>query len=160
MVKTLMYISIAIIISAILYFAGLSLSSRKQPVTGLFNAQLRPCPDSPNCVCSEQADRPSYIEAFSYQGSDETAWQSARQAIINTGGELFAEQADYLHAIYITPLMRYRDDLELRLDRQHRLIHIRSASRVGHSDLGANRKRGEQIRSEFTRALGANLQTR
>jgi uncharacterized protein (DUF1499 family) len=65
--------------------------------------------------------------------------------------ELVTEQDGYLHARYETPLMRYIDDVELRLDANHQVIHIRSASRVGQSDLGANRKRVARIRAAFAK---------
>ncbi|PZO25782.1 MAG: DUF1499 domain-containing protein, partial [Betaproteobacteria bacterium] len=38
------------------------------------------------------------------------------------------------------------DDVEFRIDQGSGLLHVRSASRVGYSDLDANRKRVEQIR--------------
>jgi len=51
-----------------------------------------------------------------------------------------------LHATYKTPLVGYTDDLELLLDEDSGVLHIRSASRIGRSDLGANRKRIEALR--------------
>ena len=57
----------------------------------------------------------------------------------------------YLHATFVTPIMRYKDDVELRLDDDR--IHIRSASRVGYSDLGANRQRVARLTVEFAAAL-------
>ena len=43
------------------------------------------------------------------------------------------------------------DDLELRMDFKHMVIHVRFASRVGKGDLGVNRKRVEELRSLFNR---------
>ncbi|RME32632.1 MAG: DUF1499 domain-containing protein, partial [Gammaproteobacteria bacterium] len=65
-------------------------------------------------------------------------------------GRILRDEGDYLHAIFTTPLFRFTDDLECRLDRQAGLIHLRSASRVGHWDLGANRRRAERLRAAFT----------
>ena len=42
------------------------------------------------------------------------------------------------------------DDAEFLLDRSNRMIHVRSASRLGYSDLGTNRRRIEELRSQFS----------
>jgi uncharacterized protein (DUF1499 family) len=41
------------------------------------------------------------------------------------------------------------DDLEFRLIPEEHIIDVRSASRVGYWDLGANRRRVERIRERF-----------
>ena len=53
---------------------------------------------------------------------------------------------DYAHFVFRTPLLGFADDLELRLDAGAGLIHVRSSSRVGRSDLGANERRVERLR--------------
>ncbi|MDQ6965890.1 MAG: DUF1499 domain-containing protein, partial [Mariprofundaceae bacterium] len=53
---------------------------------------------------------------------------------------------DYLHATFTSRLFRFVDDVELHRDAASGVVHIRSASRVGHSDFGVNRKRVEVIR--------------
>lgn len=58
--------------------------------------------------------------------------------------------SDYLHAVFTSRIFRFKDDLELRMDRENRIIHLRSASRTGYSDFGVNRKRAEQFRNFFT----------
>ena len=57
----------------------------------------------------------------------------------------------YLHARCETPLMRFVDDLELLLDADGKTVGVRSASRVGYSDLGTNRKRVEHLRADLRR---------
>lgn len=128
---------------------GLSISSRKQPVLGLLDGQLRACPASPNCVCSEWPGEQAFVEPLGYTTTAEDAWRSIKQAIVETGGVIATDDDGYLHARYVTPLMRYVDDVELRLDEKKRLIHIRSASRVGYSDVGVNRQRVGTMRSVF-----------
>ena len=49
--------------------------------------------------------------------------------------------------VFISRLMRFRDDVEFLLDREARVFHVRSASRVGYSDLGANAARVERLRA-------------
>ncbi len=152
--KILLYIVIGIILIIGLLFVALSITSRKQPELGLLNGQLRACPTTLNCVCSEQPVAGPVIEPLNYTTIAKDAWSRMKQAIVETGGIIMTEQGGYLHAQYETPLMRYIDDVELRIDENNQLIHIRSASRVGHSDMGANRKRVIRIRTVFHRNEG------
>ncbi len=147
--KLLLYSVIGISVIIGLLLVVLSMSSRKQPELGLLNGQLRPCPATPNCVCSEQQVEGAFVEPLGYTSTADDAWRRIKQAVVETGGVVLIEQNGYLHARYETPLMRYVDDIELRLDENKQVIHVRSASRVGHSDLGANRKRVERIRATF-----------
>ena len=49
-------------------------------------------------------------------------------------------------------LLRFVDDVDAVVDPDAGVIHVRSASRVGYSDLGVNRKRVEAIRAAFANA--------
>lgn len=147
--KVLLYTVIGIFLSIALLFVILTVYSRKQPELGLVNGQLRACPAKPNCVCSEQQVEGTFVEPLNYTITADRAWDKVRQVIVETGGVVSTDQGGYLHARYVTPLMRYIDDIELRIDKDEQLIHIRSASRVGHSDFGVNRKRVTRIRKAF-----------
>lgn len=158
--KILLY-SLIVIFSVIgLLFIALSISSRKQPELGLLDGQLRACPATPNCVCSEWPVEGVFVEPLSYSIAHDDAWRSIQEAIVATDGKLVTEQAGYLHARFVTPIMRYVDDVELRIDEDKHLIHIRSASRVGHSDLGANRRRVSRIRTVFQQQTGSERKRR
>jgi len=52
---------------------------------------------------------------------------------------------EYLHAVCRTRL-GFVDDLECQLSRSSGVIHVRSASRLGYHDFGANRARVERLR--------------
>jgi uncharacterized protein (DUF1499 family) len=56
------------------------------------------------------------------------------------------EDGNYLYAEYKSALLGYVDDVELLLDEKAALVHVRSASRLGRSDFGVNRKRIEELR--------------
>ena len=152
--KILLYSVIGIFLIIGLVTVVLSISSRKQPELGLLNGQLRPCPASPNCVCSEQQVEGAFVEPFVYTTTADDAWRKLKQSIAETGGVVLTEQDGYLHAVYETPVMRFVDDVELRLDENNQVIHVRSASRVGNSDLGANRKRVARIQAAFDKQIG------
>ncbi|MCA9040669.1 MAG: DUF1499 domain-containing protein [Planctomycetaceae bacterium] len=135
-----------------LFFFALGAYSWWPPVTGLVEGKLRPCPDSPNCVSSQApADDSHYITPLSYQ--EETASENrakvkevlAQFPRVN----IIAEEENYLHVTFTSAFFRYTDDVEFLFDEASRLIEVRSASRVGYSDMGANRKRVEEIRTRW-----------
>ncbi|MEJ2142889.1 MAG: DUF1499 domain-containing protein [Gammaproteobacteria bacterium] len=139
--------SLVVVISMVLI--AFSVASRKQPELGLQGGQLQVCPATPNCVCSEYPDETTFIEPLRYTTTTEQAWDKLKQVVAETGGSVIKEEAGYLHVVYETPLLRFMDDVEFRLDSQSQRLHVRSASRVGKSDLGANRERVEKIRRAF-----------
>lgn len=150
-----MKVTIAVVIGVTLaiglYFAFLSVLSRKQPVLGLEDGKLLPCPGTPNCVCSEYPKSPGYVSSLPVTANE--AWDKIKQVVVTMGGEIMTEKTGYLRASFTTRLFRYVDDVELRLDKNHQVIHIRSASRVGHSDMGLNKKRVARMRAMFDQAL-------
>ncbi len=157
MLKALLYLVIGLLVIVSAYFVYLSASSRKQPDLGLLNGQLRVCPATPNCVSSERQDTGAYVEPLMVSTAVDdgwiTLWKDAKKTIVESGGNIVTEGDGYLHATFETMLLRYVDDVELRLDKNKRLIHMRSASRVGRSDMGANRVRVEKIRKVFLKNI-------
>ena len=146
MKKKWMLYALAVLLSIpCLLLAILSLTA-KAPDAGLVEGRLRPCPSTPNCVCSEDEDTPASIEPLAFEASAEAAWDAVKEAVQAMGGQIEKDDGDYLHAAFTSTLFRFVDDLELRLDEEARVIHVRSASRAGHSDLGVNRKRVEELR--------------
>ena len=74
--------------------------------------------------------------------------EKLKVALSRLGGtKVVKEETNYLHAVASTAFFRFRDDLELLIDPANGVVHIRSASRIGVSDLGANRKRVERLRT-------------
>jgi uncharacterized protein (DUF1499 family) len=133
----------------------LSGASRRPAPAGLVDGRLRPCPPSPNCVCSEDPAPRAAVEPFSFEGEPADAFR-ALVALVRAEPrvELVLVEPAYAHAVFRTRFLRFRDDVELRLDAEERVIHVRSASRVGHSDLGANRRRVEALRARWRAAGG------
>jgi len=130
--------------------AGSVVVSWRRPELGLLDGRLRPCPETPNCVCSEQrpTDAGQFIEPLSIVSDRSDAWSRAVATVRRMpGARVVTEAADYVHVEFITPWLRYVDDVELRRDDAAGVIHVRSASRVGRSDLGVNRARIEALRA-------------
>jgi uncharacterized protein (DUF1499 family) len=114
------------------------------------DGKLRPCPDSPNCVCSEHESREHWIEPLSFSGEANAAWQRLTDILRNfPRTKIVAETADHIEGRVRTRIFRFEDVLEFRLDRIANLIHIRSASQIGYSDFGANHRRVESLRQLF-----------
>jgi uncharacterized protein (DUF1499 family) len=118
---------------------------------GLVGGRLKQCPDTPNCVSSEfVSDAEHYIEPLVYSaGEAERVMPRLKTIIYEIGGSIQAEKTDYLAATFTSSVFRFVDDLELRIDTDQKTIHLRSASRVGHGDGGANRKRVELLKKSF-----------
>ncbi len=110
--------------------------------------ELAPCPASPNCVSSEATDEAHRIDAFALAVAPEQAWPTIREEVARLPRTaVVSESADALHAECTSALFRFVDDLELRLRSVDDVVAVRSASRVGHSDLGVNRERVEALRA-------------
>jgi len=125
-------------------------SHRDRPEAGLVDGRLRPDVPAANFVCSETGTRADRAVApLAYSSAPEAAWVRARTLVIDAGGRIERETDDYLWATFRTPVFQFVDDLELRLDRAAQVIQIRSASRVGHRDLGVNRRRVEALRKTW-----------
>ena len=114
-------------------------------------AELKPCPSSPNCVSSLPGeDSAHHVMPLNWTGDLDRAKARLRQAVLGAGDATFVVEEDtYWHIEFRSRVFRFVDDVECLFDAQTRLIHIRSASRVGRSDLGVNRTRVEKIRSLF-----------
>lgn len=137
-----------------LLLVGFACASRPATALGLHNGQLQPCPNSPNCVCSERAGSAAFIAPLPLKGLAKDAWARAKAGIKATGGVVQRQEAAYLWATYTTSILRFVDDVELRLDAEQGVIHLRSASRVGYSDFGLNRKRVEALRAYYQGPAG------
>ncbi len=108
--------------------------------------RLSPCPASPNCVSSDMTDSHS-IAALDIAGDPNEAWQALR-AYLETQPRVVIKISDssYLRTEFRTRLLRFTDDVEFHLRPDENRIAVRSASRLGYSDFGANRRRLESIR--------------
>ena len=152
--------TIAILTVAVLVrFAMLGNNSKSGEAPGLASGTLTLCPDKPNCVCSEFTDDTThYIAPLDYSGtSPKKAWGDILQIIKESGGEVSAADDEYIAATFSVSLFGFIDDVECRLDTSKNRIHIRSASRVGYSDLGVNKKRAETLSRLFKQKMKGDL---
>ncbi len=126
----------------VVLFILLGIWSQKGEAAGLMGGRLSEPGQKPNTVCSESGTQPERaIEPLRAEFSD------VAQAIEATGGTITSRSDDYLSATYMSRIFKFVDDVEIRRDGER--TQIRSASRVGYSDQGANRRRVEMIRSHL-----------
>ena len=100
--------------------------------------QLDKCPDRPSCVSSTSSlDNPQhFISPLELNSFDIGRVEASIKSI---GGQIVERKENYIHAIFESSLFGFVDDLELNWNGSQ--LHVRSLSRQGYSDLGANRKR-------------------
>lgn len=141
--KTTLIVISLIVIAVLIWFVVLGIMSRSGNPSGLIDGKLSRCQSKPNCVCSEYLlDKERFISPFSPQQPISMQTNLAlKQVIEEMGGQIQQEQSDYLAFTFKSALFGFVDDMEVRLDPAQNVIHIRSASRVGHSDRGVNAKR-------------------
>lgn len=131
--KTLLYV-IAMTLSFIL---SANAASEKK---------LLPCPESPNCVSSQAIDGGHFIEPFKFSGQPDTVWAELKNALLLQSRTVITLDAENtLHATATSLIFRFVDDIDVIMDTNAKLIHIRSASRTGYGDFGVNRKRVEEL---------------
>ncbi|MDZ8140252.1 MAG: DUF1499 domain-containing protein [Nostoc sp. DedQUE04] len=114
---------------------------------GVDNGHLSSCPASNNCVVSQNADETHAIDPIPYHVDRNAAREILLKVIGVVPRTEIVEQTDnYIHALSKSRIFKFVDDVEFYLPPNESVIHLRSASRVGESDLGVNRRRAEQIR--------------
>ncbi len=114
---------------------------------GVRDGRLALCPTTPNCVSSESKDKEHVIAPLTFSGSPAKAFDRLKKILIKRGDTtVIVDKPDYLRVEFHTRL--FVDDGEFLLGKDH--IDLRSASRIGYSDFGKNRKRIEEIRKAFS----------
>jgi len=127
-----------------------SLSGDRPSELGVTDGLLAPCPTSPNCVSSQSRDSKHRIEPLLLEGTPAEAMEKLKAIIADLPRTEIIEATDnYLYAEFTSSLMGFVDDVEFYIDPTEKVIQVRSASRLGESDLGVNRKRIETIRKKL-----------
>lgn len=123
---------------------------------GLRLEKLAACPLTPNCVSSQSEDSEHYIKPLTYQSSATEAIAQLKNIIADRERAkliAFDQTANYLYAEFTSRWMGFVDDVEFYVNDKEKKIELRSASRLGESDLGVNRQRLESIREQFEKGL-------
>ena len=137
------------IIAIILFFLGES--SRNSQPPGPINGNLSRCSAKPNCVCSVYEDDVAhYIDPIAFTRQYEVFdMLILAEPLPAMGGLIQHKNDNYIAAIFSSPILKFVDDLEIKFDPINEIMHFRSASRVGYSDLGVNRNRVEKMKKKI-----------
>ena len=132
------------LMATILFLSGCS----KPPMVPENSRSLSPCGNLPNCVNSQtgrglQFSKP--VKANPEQWAMLKAWISMQK-----NWQIIIEDESFIQAVVSTSLMKFKDDIQLLYLVESNLIHVRSSSRLGLSDLGANANRVEKLRALVT----------
>ena len=112
---------------------------------------IRACPTTPNCISSMDIDRQHSFEPLSFVGSAQKAQHQMLDVLSSLKRtRVVSFKGQYIRAEAVSAVMRFVDDIEFFFNDQLKLVHVRSASRIGRFDLGVNRRRMKKIRKMFS----------
>ena len=110
------------------------------------NNPLEPCPSSPNCVSTFAKKKRKKLPPLKLNIQVREDKAAMKKIIANLPRtKLIEERDDYLHFEFVTKLGKFTDDVEFYFDKKNKLIHFRSASQKGWSDMAANKRRMKKI---------------
>lgn len=114
------------------------------------NKMISPCPKSPNCVSSLEKGTRHSVEPIEFSGSLSDSRERILKLLSETKrARVVSSTENYIQAEFTSSLFRFVDDVEFFFDDHKKVIHVRSASRIGYYDFGVNRRRIENIRDRF-----------
>ena len=145
-------LTLVFLLGGTILFSGQTklLAGTKSNNLGMATGQLLACPTTPNCVNSQSLDAEHRITPLTYTSSAEDAFNTLKTVVQSFKQSAIAQETgNYIYAEFTIPVVGFVDDVEFLLDKDAQVIHVRSASRLGESDLGVNRKRIETIRAKF-----------
>lgn len=140
---------------ALILMPLLAACSGKTPTNlGHKDGLLAPCGNAPNCVSSQASDKKHFVAPLGFTVAADTS----RRALVDVvaqmpGAKIVSEEPFYIRAEFKSKTMKFVDDVEFLVDPLSSIIHVRSASRLGYSDMGVNRKRVEEIRKRLAATL-------
>ena len=151
----MIFIGIAIVVLiGVGGIVAMNAASRPPEGVGIPRAQLAPCPDQPNCVSTAAIQKNHAIEPLPLADTEQQTIELLTSSVgAMPGSRSVLVKDNYLHFEFRSPWLRFVDDVEFLIDTNQQLVHVRSASRVGRSDLGVNRRRMEEIRKRYEATL-------
>jgi uncharacterized protein (DUF1499 family) len=132
---------------ALLLLSLTSCAGEPPDTLGTQAGRLSPCPDSPNCLSSDERREGHRIEPFAVRVPPREAWAALRRVVETyPKASIVTDTGSYMHAEFKVSVFGFVDDVEFHLRPEDGIIAVRSASRLGYSDLGVNGRRVERVR--------------
>ena len=121
---------------------------------GETNGSLAPLPRTPNAVSSQTSDIRKKVDPFPFKQNLTESKNSIKIILEDFEGlTLLHESKNYIHAFTTSKTMRFHDDIEFFFDERSKVVHFRSASRIGYSDMNVNRNRYERLKESYMKQL-------
>lgn len=132
-------------------FISIYVQNTKPKITlGIVEGHLQEIPNKDNAVSTQTAIEGKRVTPIAFKENLINSVTDMKAALEAYGGiEIMEERSDYIYAVATTGTMKFHDDLEIYFDEAEGVIHYRSASRAGYSDLGLNRSRYEDIKALY-----------
>lgn len=125
-------------------------NSKPQVPMGLVDGKFQEISSKPNCVSTQTAYEDKSIDPLAFKESLEASKAAIKKALDSYGDIEIKEETDtYIYAVATTGTMKYHDDIEICFDTEASVVHYRSASRAGYSDMGLNKERFDAISSAY-----------
>jgi uncharacterized protein (DUF1499 family) len=153
LIGLLIAVGAVIVVVVLLQIILAWISRRTTPEMGVTDDMLQPCPNSPNCVCSQAEDPRHAIAPIPYA----TSRAEARTTLLNViaameDATIVTQDPAYIRVEVYVRGFGFIDDVEFLFDEEAHVIHVRSSSRVPYYDFELNRKRMESVRAAFEAA--------
>ena len=110
---------------------------------------ITPCKSKPNCVSSLNEEKNFHIDPLTYESLDTAKHSIMKILRSHKRVGIAVEHDDYIRVEFTSLIFRFKDDVEFYFDEMEKVIHLKSASRIGYSDFGVNRRRVEKIRKKY-----------
>jgi uncharacterized protein (DUF1499 family) len=149
-IRAVLIVTTLIVVCPVVVLALFNSAASRPSHLGVHDGRLAECPASPNCVSTQSSDERFRMEPMPFQGPPEEAMQRLRKILEQMPrAQIITADDTYMHVEFTSRVFRFVDDVEFLIEPDTQRIHFRSASRVGYSDFGVNRRRMQQIRSAF-----------
>lgn len=136
------------LMAALMIIWGCSIKPADNPIGK--NENLKPCPESPNCVSTLAQDSRHAMPPLPYVETKDQSKQRLIEILKNMQRSKIIKISDsYIHAEFRSRFFRFVDDVEFQFDDAGRLVHFRSASRAGYYDFGVNRRRMSEFSKRY-----------
>jgi len=161
---TWLLITPVVVVIAVLVAGQAGLLEGKEPADlGVKDGRLKPPSLTENSVSSQADLYPDHpmkayarIAPLEFSGEAAAAITRIRRIVETTeGGQIVRKEPTYLYAQFRTRWLKFVDDVEFFADEGAKVVHVRSASRIGRGDLGVNRARIEAIRARLATPAAA-----
>lgn len=130
--------------------ANMAIKNNVKPKLGVENGRLKKMPSTPNAVSSQSIPKDKYVPALPYNGTKSEAKKNLIGMLKGYEGvEIVQNDENYVYAVATSKKMKFKDDIEFYFNDAAQWIEFRSASRVGYSDNGVNRKRYEEMKNRY-----------